>query len=371
MARICMLVTSELDHDPRVQKEASLAVQYEHEVTVVCRSYVGAPMPYRVLECGVGRQSKQLTKYIERLRTNFALVRYARSCRPQIIHANDLDTLPAGFVASRLTGARLVYDAHELWTDVGSVGAFGKSVALWLEKAVSRRASAVVAVSRHRAEIMSETLGIPQPLVVMNTPFYTPPEALQEGAWLAPFQGKRIVLYQGGYADYMGLPDVALAAQYLPEDVVLVFRGYGRAEKNLRDTIEQNGLSARVFLIPAVPMNAMVQSAVGADLGIITYKPVNKNSQYAAPNKMFEYMMAGVPSVGSDLPYIREILCGLGVGELFVPGDSQDLARVINGLLNEPAKLAAMKQRCLASAAQFCWEKEGAKLMQTYERVLA
>lgn len=371
MARICMLVTSELDRDPRVQKEARLAVQYGHDVTVVCRSYVGPPMSFQVLECGVGRQSKRLGKYFERLKMNEMLIRYALMSRPQIVHANDLDTLPAGYLVSKLTKAPLVYDAHELWTEMGNVGAVGKAVALWVEKLVSRHAKAVVAVSRHRAEIMARVLGIPQPLVVMNTPFYIAPNDLVKGDWLQSFPNKHVVLYQGGYGHHMGLPKAALAARYLPEDVVMIFRGYGPAEADLRKTINEYNLAGRVFLIPPVPMNAMVQSAVGADLGLITYVPVNKNSLYAAPNKMFEYMMAGVPSVGSDLPYIREILCGLGVGEVFTPGEPENLARVITSLLTNPEKLRVMKERCLAFASEFCFEKEGAKLMRAYDGILA
>jgi glycosyltransferase involved in cell wall biosynthesis len=371
MARICMLVTSELDRDPRVQKEAASAHGAGHEVTVVCRTYTGPAMPYRVRALKINRRETQLGKYFERLTTNIALVREAVQAKPHIIHANDLDTLPAGYVASRLTGARLIYDAHELWVSAGrGVGAKGQRLALHLERFISRRADAVIAVSRFRSQRMAQMLDIPEPTVVMNTPFYAAFDRLSPLPWSKQFTGKRIVLHQGRYVEHRGIPEAVLAAKNLPDNVVLVFRGYGPIESELRDLVVQHNLEDRVVFLPPVPMNELVAYAVGADLGLVLYTPYNDNNLYAAPNKMFEYMMAGVPSVSSDIPYAREVLLGDNVGAVFAPSNSEDMARVIMTLLDNPEQLQTMKANSIRSASKYCWENEFAKLLAEYEKTL-
>src|SRR5579859_6734021 len=125
MARICMLVTTELHLDPRVQKEALIAHDNGYEVTVICRVHNGDPRPYRVISLNVSRVPTRGRKYLERMRIILLMIWYAVRSHPQIVHANDLDTLPAAFIASLLTGAKLVYDSHEYYVESNAnIGAF-------------------------------------------------------------------------------------------------------------------------------------------------------------------------------------------------------------------------------------------------------
>lgn len=366
-----MLVTSELDRDPRVQKEALLAHDAGHTVTVVCRSYEGNKMPYEVNTLDINRRKNLAAKYMERFLTNLKLFQLAVKTKPDIVHANDLDTLPAAYMAARWCKGKLVYDAHELWSDMGGsrAGRFGKIIALHMERFLSRRSDAVITVSAYRGEAMVKALDIPKPVVVMNTPYYVSPDRLKPGTWLEKFKGKRVVLYQGRYADGMGLAEAIRSAKFLPSDVALVFRGYGPFEEAMHQVIAEEKLTEKVTLVPPVPMNDLVFSAVGSDLGLVVYNPVNLNNLYAAPNKLFEFIMAGTPCIGSDLPYIREIVVGNQLGLVFKPGDSEDMAKVIMSLLENPDELTTMKIRCLEFAKQFCWEVEGAKLLQEYKRL--
>lgn len=370
MTRICMLVTSELDRDPRVQKEAASAHEVGHAVTVICRTYHGPAKPYSVVTLNIGRQERRLGKYFERLTTNFALTRAAIRAKPEIVHANDLDTLPAAYAASRLTGARLVYDAHELWASAGrDVGNSALRFALLMERFLSQQADLVVAVSELRAQRMADLLHIPKPLVVMNTPPYVALADLAPGEWVSRFEGKKIVLHQGRYVANRGIPESILAARYLPDDIVLVFRGYGPIEDQLRSLVDEEGLNDKVIFLPPVPMNELVPSAVGADLGLVLYMPVNENNLYAAPNKMFEYMMAGLPSVSSDIPYAREVLIENDLGVVFTPGDPRDMARAICDLLADPERLSQMKGNCIKAAHRYSWDVEVQKLLRAYEDI--
>src|SRR5690606_28835829 len=117
-------------------------------------------------------------------------------------------------------------------------------------------------------------------------------------------------------------------------------------EEHLEAIVSENGLERKVVFLPPVSMDDLVPAAVGAGLGLVLYMPTNKNNFTAAPNKLFEYMCSGVPSIGSDLPYIRRTIRELGIGEVFSPVDSKDLARVICRLLEDEDSLQIMKKRC-------------------------
>jgi len=368
-----MLVSSDLDVDPRVQKEALSASQAGHSVTVYCRSAQKA-YPYRVVVGSVARRQGTLAKLSERATLLLKGFQAAGVERPDIVHANDLDMLPLGWAIARRYGARLLYDAHELWTDANR-GVSGLVVkgAFYLERFLARRADAVVAVSDFRATAMAELLDIPKPHVVMNTPYYQaladlePPPSLH--AELGLPAGTRIVLYQGRYADSRGMEEAILSAKYLPHDVVFVFRGYGASEANMRKLVSDENLSKRVFFVPPVSVTEVVRYAIGADIGLIQYKPVNRNNLYAAPNKLFEYMMAGVPMVAADLPYVRQIVLGEQIGLLFDPFDPVSIAKAINDMLGSPEDLAAMRERSLAAAPRYSWEIEYQKLEAIYREL--
>jgi glycosyltransferase involved in cell wall biosynthesis len=365
-----MLVTSELDHDPRVQKEALSAHRAGYDVTVLCRAYDGPELPYRVIALGAERRSTRFMKYAERATVNLRFAALAIQRRPSIIHANDLDTLPAAFIASRVCGARLLYDSHELWCGASrDVGSVGKRVAFVTERTISQRADAVVTVSDHLARRMGELLGIAKPTVVMNSPWFVPDAELTEQPWVRDYKDRKRVLHQGRYVAGRGILEAILAARHLPEEVILLFRGFGPLEGEMRDLVRRERLDERVHFLPAVAMNELVQSAVGAHIGLVLYARTNENNSFAAPNKLFEFIMAGVPCVGTDMPFLREVLEGGELGAVFKERDPEDLARVITDLLAKPARLDTMKQRCRDAARAFAWEAEAAKLLGEYERL--
>ena len=366
-----MLVTSPLENDPRVYKEARIAHENGHEVTVICRTYTGEPRPYRVIPLNIARGANRIGKYWERLRINLAMIFHALRLRPKIIHANDLDTLPAGFAASLLTGAKLVYDAHELWSESSpDVGRFGKKVSIRLEKFVSKRASAVIAVSEPRAEAMVKNLGIRRPHVVMNMPFFEDTSSVSRG-WRARYQDKIILIYQGLYIPGYPIADVIRMMHSLPENVVFLSRGIGEDEAALKELVVKENLSERVFILPPVPMLDMIKAATGADIGLIPLDPTRgENFRLGSPNKIYSYMMSGLAIVASDLPAIRPPVEAFDCGVLFEPNNVADMTRAVMALVTDPARLEAMKKRSLKAGTVYSWETEGQKLLKIYDEVV-
>jgi glycosyltransferase involved in cell wall biosynthesis len=118
-------------------------------------------------------------------------------------------------------------------------------------------------------------------------------------------------------------------------------------------------------------MTDLVSSLSGYDIGIISYRPTNLDYIYSAPNKLFEYMMAGMAVVGSDLPVIKEVIRSSGCGVVFNPDDPKSIADAINSIMHNPKKLILMKEAsCRAAKNRWNWEVQSAPLIEEYRRLI-
>lgn len=296
-----------------------------------------------------------------------AIAQVAVALRPDIVHANDLDTLAAGWVVKREVGCPLVYDSHELWTEQHH-----PRTPDWiryfrgLEAVLAPRVDRIVSVNDFIAREIAQRYGVAVGTTVYNAPFYSRPEGEAPTDLRALAGGRPIVLFQGRYDLERGLEELVEAAAHL-RCAVLVFRGYGALDGFLRQRVRELGVGDRVFFVPPVEMHDMVEAARGADVGIIPYLPSCLNNRYCTPNKIFEYMMAGMAVATSDLPVMRQIVRGEGVGDVFDPADPGAIALTLDSIVEDPERLRAMKERALEAAARrYNWDREGLRLIALY-----
>lgn len=371
--RIVMLVSSDLDVDPRVQKEARAAHLAGHEVTVICR-FASLDFPY----CVVPIQSKKtnsksvVARVLDRIQ--FMLRCVARSpSRMDLVHANDLDMLPIGWLLARKAGAALVYDSHESWTDLErGIPKLGLRGLTWLEGVLCRRTDAVVTVSEPIADSLAADYRIDRPTVVLNAPEYVRVSCRQPSATAvtpSTVSPHRLVLFHGLYRANSGLEELVRSAPYLSAGITIGLRGYGPLEAGLRSLTTDLGVHERVKFFDPVPIDALVSSASTADLGIIPLLPKTRQNLGAGPNKLFQYLMAGLPVATSRIPTLEAILSSHGVGRSFDIYDPRDVAECIDAML-EPEAYEQAKRNALAAARTLNWEHEYPKLEVVYQRVV-
>lgn len=308
-----------------------------------------------------------LRTIINMLWLNVALARAALKQHADIYHAHDLDTLFAGYLATRWTGKKLVYDFHELYTEQYGPGV---KTALWhwyystLEKLLVKRTTMRLTVCDSLGAWLSERYGVNGVVTVRNVPSYqtiTPALVKQKR--------KGVVIYQGLYARDRGLEQLIESARYI-EEALILFRGYGDMENQLRALPRKMGVEKRVLFAPPVPMTDLVRTASEADIGMAPFIPVCLNTQLCLPNKLFEYMMAGLAILGTDLPEMRRIILGHNVGAVCNPNDPKDIGRAINELLQDQSLLRVMKCNALRAArVHYNWEIEERRLVQAYKGV--
>ncbi|MGH2362886.1 MAG: glycosyltransferase, partial [bacterium] len=229
---------------------------------------------------------------------SWAMLRAVRSERAQVFHGHDLPTLPVTTWAARRAGGKALYDSHELWVGMSpDWSSFFNRVARWVEDRYIRKMDGVVTVNDLIAGELQRRYQVSLPTVVMNCPEPESPRALDPRhsirAGLELPRHEPLILYQGRYAPWRGLEALIESSRYLSRGI-LVLRGYGSNEEDLRRRVAALGDGRRACMVDPVPMADLVSAASEADIGVVPYTPCTLCNYYASPNKLFEYMMAGL-----------------------------------------------------------------------------
>jgi glycosyltransferase involved in cell wall biosynthesis len=279
----------------------------------------------------------------------------AKRLNADVYVCNDLYTLPVG-AFMKLLGKRIIYDSHELYPDlVGGTPHYLRRLMRSIESLLIRSADVVVTVNDFIATELSSRYNISYPIVIMNCPR----TATSITTNRRKAERRKIVLYSGTFWQERGLENVVLACKYLRRDIQVVFRGEGAIESKLRDM--SRDLENCVIEKP-VPIGEVIRKAAEADVGIVPYLPTTLNNLYASPNKLFEYLQAGLPVIGSDLPFVRKVIVENDIGLVFDPFDPKDIARAMNHITQDKV-LEAKKANVEKIRSRFSWEVESRKLL--------
>jgi glycosyltransferase involved in cell wall biosynthesis len=297
-------------------------------------------------------------------------------------HGHDFPGLWAAVEASRIGRGRVVYDSHEYYPESGRHARQGIVARRWLrrrERALARRATALVTVNRTLEEVLRRSLGFTRSVVVHNAPPRwsppdPPPDLLRNRLGLP--RSTPVALYHGGLTEDRGLlPLTAAFAEPGIEAVHLVFMGSGP----LRDTLYEHAGEARyhgrIHLIDPVPPDELAEWVASADVGLMPNLPVTANERLSTPNKLFESMAVGLPVVSSDFPERRRIILEdpLGpLGALCDPTSPASIAAAIRSIVElAPPERADLRGRILRAAHErWNWETEGARLEALYESLV-
>jgi glycosyltransferase involved in cell wall biosynthesis len=290
----------------------------------------------------------------------------------------------------------LVYDSHELATAVPyRERAWARFVAA-IERLVVPRCAAVITVSDGIAERLRLRYGLRRtPTVVRNVTALDlrgrgrleadagRNEHRGPGERQGPGKGRGLrtrlgiatctplILHQGAPAPDRGCEVLIAASAQLP-GAHLAFLGdpepgYAAA---LHREIDVHGVQDRVTLLPSVPLEELLANTAEADVGVTLLQDTCENHRLALPNKLFEYIAAGVPVVASDLPEIRRLVEAHGVGWCVPPGDPTILADALRRALEERAD-PGLGERLALAAAELNWPREQRRLVGLYARLAA
>jgi glycosyltransferase involved in cell wall biosynthesis len=374
-----MFVLHDVTYDSRVKREAKALSQAGYKVKIFDFGDGQAPQHKSLNGVEVSRiriRTRNLlpkntffrgVKYLEYLWT--ACCQAVRE-RADVYHAHDLYPLVPAFLGARLRGAKVVYDAHELWTEQGGTSNLVAKIWRKIECFLLPRVDAVLTVNEYIAEVLHVEYGAKEkPIVVMNCqPRANPGQTLELAEFLKHkgIQGKRIALYQGALKPGRGLSQLVRAFEFLEDDIVLVLMGDGTLKQELSVLVRQLGLETRVWFHPLVLPDVLLAYTASADLGVVIYENICRNNYLCSPNKLFEYLAAGIPIAMCDFPVLRRLLQKYEVGRTFDPSSPKSIASAIRFCLADPARYERMRVNTQQAMLQYNWENEAAKLLDVY-----
>lgn len=332
---------------------------------------------YRLVGASHGSNAAALWSVLT-MRHTFTMRAFARAvaAKADVYHAHDLNNMELACHAAASNGARVVYDSHELFTELGNRWIRLRRKA-WtrLESKLIKRAEFVVTVNEFIGEELSNRYGVPAPLVVMNCP--DPPSdfdltsgynILRERLGLS--SDRKIVLYQGWLSEGRGLENLVRCAPLLAGGAAVVFIGYGEYQEVLaRIALEE--APGRVYFLPAVSHRELLPYCASADVGLIPYQAVDMNNYYSSPNKLFDYIQAGLPIVASDFPFLRKVIATDNLGVVAELSTPESYASAINQVLTLTDGGDGIRANMRRVAPNYTWQSQARGLVSAYEKLSA
>lgn len=287
-----------------------------------------------------------------------------------IIHCHDLNTLQFGVFMKliRLGKTKLIYDAHEYETERNGLHGLRKIYIKFKELILIRFCDRVITVSNTIAEEYVRLYGIKKPHVILNCPILRSKEVVKKDLFRERFNvqvEKKIFLYQGYLYPGRGIDVILDAFDRLNlENSVLVFMGEGTLTSKIKEN-EKYGKS--IFVHPFVSGDVLLDHTSSADCGIAFIEDISLSDRYCLPNKLFEYIAAGLPVIGSGLPDLKRFITSHKVG---VAAPSNDVAGFIQAFNNLPdLGSSELKESISRTRALFNWDTQERILLSLYNNL--
>lgn len=369
MKRAIVSVINDLVTDQRVNKTCLTLQKAGYEVLLVGRRQRKSP-PMDERRYASHRMKLLFEKgpcfYAE---YNVRLFFFLFFHRADLLFSNDLDTILPTYLVSKLKRKKMIFDSHEYFTETPELVGRPRVQRVWkrIEGYVVPRLPEMITVNESIADLFREKYGI-RVSVVRNIPMKKalPPKGDREQSGL-PSDKHLLVLQGSGINIQRGAEELVEAMQYL-DDCYLLIIGGGDVLPVLKDMAAGLGIADRIRFMPRMPYAQMMAYTQLAELGFTLDKATNLNYQLSLPNKLFDFIQAGVPVVSSHLVEIEKIIRKYNIGTFIGDHNPQTIAATIKDVFSKADLMALWKRNLPEAASELCWENEEQALLSVIQR---
>lgn len=357
-------VTNDLTTDQRVRKTCMTLLKLGYVVTETGRllpdSLDFAP-PYTIRRPKLLFNSGPLF-YAE---YNLRLFIYLLFAKIDLIFSNDLDTLLACYLASKIRRKELIYDTHEYFTEMPELVSRPKVQRFWktIERRIFPKLKKIITVNESIANLY-EVEYEKNITVVRNIPPTFQSDTIKSREQLGLPEEKKILILQGtGINIDRGAEEALFAMKYI-EEITLLIIGSGDVIPKLKKIAADENLSDKVIFKPKLPFAELRQYTMNADLGLALDKDTNVNYRFSLPNKLFDFIHSGIPILASKLPEIERIINKYDVGFFVENHEPMHIAEIIKGVFEDENRFSNVKANTEYAKKELNWENEEKKLIK-------
>jgi len=366
--KIIVSVTNDLTTDQRVDRSCTALIKMGFEVLLVGRQ-LKKSLRLERRTYDTKRMRLLFTKgplfYAE---YNLRLFLFLLFRKADILFSNDLDTLPANYLVSRIRHLLLIHDCHEYFRGVPELKGRGIVAGIWkfLEDWIFPKIKTVIAVNSSIAGIYHKEYGN-DIKVIRNVPVTKLINDPKKKSDLGIQEDQKIILYQGAVNVDRGLEEVIQAMRFVKSQAVFMIIGTGDVIEKLKQLVTDLNLSDKVIFTGQIPFQYLLSYSLMADIGLSIEKDVSLNYHYCLPNKFLDYIQAGVPVLISPMPEMQTIVEKYNIGEIISSHEPEYLAVKFDEMMENTGKLAIFRENIKKASLDLCWEKEEPVFFKIFE----
>jgi glycosyltransferase involved in cell wall biosynthesis len=373
LIKVCILTSVHPPFDGRIfHKEAVTLVKSGYDVVLIAQHdseeivngvrIVPLPHPKNRFE--------RVTK------VTWKLLTLALKERADIYHFHDPELLPVCVLLKLCTRAKFIYDVHEHYPNAITHRFW---IPKWLRQITAKLFSLFERISvRFFNFIIYTTHPVGERYVRMKIPSEKIENyPLTDLARSFKRDPKEHIIYLGGMSRIRGTLELIKAFSIVIErhpewQLILLGKTSPAVFSNeVEDLIHELEIGDSVQMISWVPYEEKERYSSQASIGVVTYLPY-ANHICCLPNKLFDYMLVGIPVICSNFDIYREIVEGNECGLTVDPTDPEEIARAIMFMIEHPDEAAVMGENGRrAIARKYNWENEGKRLLNLYSGVLS
>lgn len=367
--RIIVAVSNDLTYDQRVRKVCQTLFDEGYAILLVGRLRKSSDpinRPYKTKRLKLIFEKGALFYAMLNLRLFFYML--FQKC--DAIHSNDLDTLLACRMVAKIKRKPLIYDSHEYFLGVPEIQERPKVKKVWtkIERSIFPKLKHVFTVNDSIAELYEKDYGI-RPEVIRNIPNKNSLPPVKTRQKLNLPEDKKIVILQGAGINIDRGAEELLEAITIMENTLLLIVGTGDVIDKLKARALKADLKDKVIFTGRLPYNEMMQYTQVADVGVTLDKDTNINYKFSLPNKIFDYLNAGIPVLATNLPEIKKIITGYTVGLLIDNLQPDTIKKGLETIWKENERYLTLKVNAQKASNELNWENDASKLVNTYRNI--
>lgn len=369
MQKITITVTNDLSTDQRVHKVCMSLQKMGFDILLIGRK----------LEKSLPLQRDYNTHRIDLFfnkgflfyaEYNFRLFFYLLFKKKSILLANDLDTLLPNYLVAKFQNKKLVYDSHELFTEVPELINRPKTQNIWLklERKILPKLKNTYTVCQSIADYYNKKYTT-NFKVVRNIPILQNQKLKTKNNdidFSFIQENKKIILYQGAVNIGRGLELMIATMQYL-KNYLFVIVGDGDILIDLKNLVQKKSLENNVKFLGRITPSKLKEITPKTHLGLSIEEDLGLNYHYALPNKIFDYIHANVPVLVSDLPEMKQIVLTYKIGEIVTDRNPKKLAIQIEQILN--SNQTFLKENLEKATQELRWKNEEETLKKIFNNL--